>query len=174
MMTITALAQDSGWMGDRKRGASLGRADSGALAAQLDYARDDLRTVESTLQSAKEGFEPGWYDRDESGHLQFTPNFPTPESRAEWIAGLEQKAAAMRAEIAALESSAGDAQRFYLQRVRLDSGGYDSGGAYWGIGSPLYRFESADGCLSGFLRARTREQAKAGVRDEHPRAEFFN
>lgn len=28
--------------------------------------------------------------------------------------------------------------KFYLQRVRINSGGYDSGGAYWGIGSPLY------------------------------------
>jgi hypothetical protein len=26
-----------------------------------------------------------------------------------------------------------------LERIRLDSGGYDSGGAYWGHGEPLYR-----------------------------------
>lgn len=25
-----------------------------------------------------------------------------------------------------------------LFRVRIDSGGYDDGGAYWGIGAPLY------------------------------------
>lgn len=28
--------------------------------------------------------------------------------------------------------------KVYQKRVRLDYGGYDSGGAYWGIGSPLY------------------------------------
>jgi hypothetical protein len=31
-----------------------------------------------------------------------------------------------------------DKTKVYKKRVRLDSGGYDSGGAYWGIGSPLY------------------------------------
>lgn len=30
------------------------------------------------------------------------------------------------------------ALRFRLVRVRLDSGGYDSGGAYWGFANPLY------------------------------------
>jgi len=28
--------------------------------------------------------------------------------------------------------------KVYKKRVRLDSGGYDSGGAYWGLGAPLY------------------------------------
>jgi len=28
--------------------------------------------------------------------------------------------------------------KVYRKRVRLDSGGYDSGGAYWGLGAPLY------------------------------------
>jgi hypothetical protein len=31
-----------------------------------------------------------------------------------------------------------DAPLFRLQRVALDSGGYDNGGAYWGTGAPLY------------------------------------
>lgn len=26
----------------------------------------------------------------------------------------------------------------YLSRVKIDSGGYDEGGAYWGVGHPLY------------------------------------
>ena len=26
----------------------------------------------------------------------------------------------------------------YLSRVKIDSGGYDEGGAYWGVGQPLY------------------------------------
>lgn len=31
-----------------------------------------------------------------------------------------------------------------VTRVRLDSGGYDKGGAYWGVGSPLYRCMSEE------------------------------
>lgn len=52
-----------------------------------------------------------------------------------------------------------------LFRVRLDRGGYDDGGAYWGAGQPLY-------CLRGdgpveeirvFVRANSREAAKAAL-----------
>lgn len=57
-----------------------------------------------------------------------------------------------------------------LQRVRLNSGGYDRGGAYWGIGQPLYWWsititegDSVDEC-SGFLRA----MAKAAIRALQP------
>ena len=28
--------------------------------------------------------------------------------------------------------------KFILRRIPINSGGYDSGGAYWGIGAPLY------------------------------------
>lgn len=182
-----------------RRGASMGRSDSGEIAGQLESLRDDLKLTESTLRSFAEGFEPGWYDRNkETGELEFTPNFPTPESRAEWVAGLEEKAAGYRARIAKLEASPADAQRFHLQRVRLDSGGYDEGGAYWGHGAPLFRFESEDGLLSGFLRVdredRTataerlgvlgdpiagarydldRETAKAEILADYPAARFF-
>ena len=69
--------------------------------------------------------------------------------------------------------------RFYLQRVRLDVGGYDGGGAYWGVGAPLYRFEAGEGeddlrdWPSGFLRARTRADAKRQLRDTYPAARFY-
>lgn len=55
--------------------------------------------------------------------------------------------------------------RIRLQRVRLDVGGYDSGGAYWGLGEPLWVAEDADGERS-FFRARDRDAAKAYVRNE--------
>lgn len=45
-----------------------------------------------------------------------------------------------------------------LFRVRLDSGGYDDGGAYWGHGSPLWCAEDDDGNRQ-FIRASTRERA---------------
>ncbi|WP_316206011.1 hypothetical protein [Bradyrhizobium sp. SZCCHNR3058] len=69
---------------------------------------------------------------------------------------------------------------FTLQRVRLNSGGYDSGGAYWGHGQPLYWWSVTlreDGCrdddCSGFMRASDRDDAKAEIRALHPAARFY-
>lgn len=31
-----------------------------------------------------------------------------------------------------------NAERVFKRQVSLNSGGYDKGGAYWGLGSPLY------------------------------------
>jgi hypothetical protein len=70
--------------------------------------------------------------------------------------------------------------KFRLQRVYLDSGGYDSGGAYWGFGRPLYQYtgHSAEGTdaeelAEGYLRADSREDAKAQVRALYPKARFY-
>jgi hypothetical protein len=62
-----------------------------------------------------------------------------------------------------------------LQRVRLDSGGYDSGGAYWGQGAPLYRAadDAGLGEVTLFIRARDREHAKALVLAKLPNACFY-
>lgn len=53
-----------------------------------------------------------------------------------------------------------------LQRVRLNSGGYDAQGSYWGHGQPLYYFmyDAGDTIESGTLRASDRESAKERVR----------
>lgn len=65
--------------------------------------------------------------------------------------------------------------KFTLQRVRLDSGGYDSGGAYWGIGEPLYwaSAEQEGAEVSFYFRATDRDSAKAEVLSRHPGARFF-
>lgn len=86
-----------------------------------------------------------------------------------------------RREVRALDKSA--RIKFYLRRERLNNGGYDSGGAYWGIGSPLYRFESVEEFdvpyreypeqIEGYTRASDRDDAKAIVRATYPNAEFF-
>ena len=60
-----------------------------------------------------------------------------------------------------------------MQRVPLNSGGYDSGGAYWGIGAPLYWYASDDGKIDGFVRAAGREAAKAEIRQTYPHARFY-
>ncbi len=46
-----------------------------------------------------------------------------------------------------------------LERVRLNSGGYDRGGAYWGIGEPLWVAEDSEGERT-YLRAPERSEAK--------------
>lgn len=64
-----------------------------------------------------------------------------------------------------------------LQRVRLNAGGYDRAGSYWGIGNPLYWVEPE---TAGFpeqgysFRARDRDHAKEVVRARWPKATFYN
>lgn len=55
------------------------------------------------------------------------------------------------------------APRLSLQRLRLNQGGYDSGGAYWGIGDPMWVATDGDG-IEVFVRAPTRDAAKQAVR----------
>ena len=62
--------------------------------------------------------------------------------------------------------------KVYLRLVPLDSGGYDRGGAYWGVGQPLYEVLDQDG--NGFIfRAYGREAAKQHVLSTFPEARFY-
>ena len=67
-----------------------------------------------------------------------------------------------------------DGIKFNLQHVRLNSGGYDSGGAYWGVGQRLYWACSEDGAIDRYFRAYDREAAKQKLRADFPNARFFN
>lgn len=60
----------------------------------------------------------------------------------------------------------------HLVRLRLDSGGYDAGGVYWGHGAPLYAVHDAGGDFYETLRARSRDDAKAKFRKDWPGAWF--
>jgi len=65
--------------------------------------------------------------------------------------------------------------KMHLVRANLDSGGYDEGGAYWGIGEPLY-WAYGDGereMQETFVRGSTREKAKENVRKDFPNATFY-
>lgn len=53
-----------------------------------------------------------------------------------------------------------------VHRVKLDAGGYDEGGAYWGIGAPLWYVESDDGALALFRRASCRNDLLAELRSK--------
>ena len=54
----------------------------------------------------------------------------------------------------------------YLSKLRLNGGGYDSRGRYFGNlrGTSVYRYDFAGDIESGHVRARDREHAKTEVR----------
>ena len=62
-------------------------------------------------------------------------------------------------------------KKLHLQRVRLDSGGYDPGGAYWGHGAPLF-VAWCDG-REMFFRAGDRAEAKEIVKAVFKNAKFY-
>jgi hypothetical protein len=59
-----------------------------------------------------------------------------------------------------------------LNKVALNGGGYDSGGAYWGTGEPLWCAQDSEG-NELFLRSATRATAKAALKKAHPRVRFY-
>lgn len=82
------------------------------------------------------------------------------------------------------QASAADSKqpmKFRLSRVYLNSGGYDRGGAYWGIGTPLYQaeadaptmYEYGGDVVTMYLRAYDRDDAKDRVRAKYPNATFY-
>jgi hypothetical protein len=66
--------------------------------------------------------------------------------------------------------------RYTLRRVYLNNGGYEYGkhGRYFGNGGPpLYEYDADDGSKGGYVRAYSREDAKAEVIERHPGATFY-
>jgi len=66
-----------------------------------------------------------------------------------------------------------DAVKVSLRRIRLNGGGYDRGGAYWGAGVPLWWAGSDCGLVDLYFRAADRIAAKAHVRQQFPGAAFY-
>lgn len=60
--------------------------------------------------------------------------------------------------------------RLYLWHMRLDAGGYDKNGTYFGIGERLYWCANEDHTVDFMLRAAAREDARAQVLKEYPKA----
>jgi hypothetical protein len=61
--------------------------------------------------------------------------------------------------------------KFHLYNIPLDSGGYDSGGAYWGFGRRVYRAESET--LTFHTRAKDRAEAKRLTSEHFTGATFY-
>ncbi len=55
-----------------------------------------------------------------------------------------------------------------LTKVRLNRGGYDSRGRYWGVGQPLYQYDVGDTrggfIMNDYIRAIDRAHAKDLIR----------
>ena len=149
---------DSGWMGNPARGASMGRPSHGP-AADIEGLEFWASKNRKSAMSCRE--EMLKYDID------------SHEARTFHALGLKYDYEAAALETQAREARAAIAApiKFNLQRVRLDSGGYDSGGAYWGHGAPLWAAWSD--ATSDYFRAQDREGAKAAVRAKYPAAMFF-
>lgn len=64
-------------------------------------------------------------------------------------------------------------EKVRVSEVRINRGGYDSGGAYWGLGAPLYWVRSDNGDVNEFFRAWSREAAKEKALAVNPNLKFF-
>lgn len=62
--------------------------------------------------------------------------------------------------------------RLYLRRVRLNQGGYDRNGTYFGTGEPLYWCANDDLSIDFMLRASSRHLARASVIARYPNAKI--
>jgi hypothetical protein len=58
--------------------------------------------------------------------------------------------------------------RLYIRRVRLNSGGYDRNGTYFGVGEPIYWCRSEDCEIDFMLRADSRGTAVVKVKRQYP------
>ena len=58
-------------------------------------------------------------------------------------------------------------QKVRLIRLNIDGGGYDDGGAYWGLSKPLFMAWTEDTEYEGYIRANSRKEAAAelGITD---------
>jgi hypothetical protein len=105
---------------------------------------------------------------------------PTLEKDRGYMGDMRRGASLGRPNVDAWSRTSGaakpEAPRFYLRRIPINSGGYDSGGAYWGLGPRLYwawALDGAGGDISRYFRAPDRDAAKAIVLAEFPHASFF-
>lgn len=150
-----------GYMGDWKRGAPMGRPSIAPDPRSPQALEDAFLDACVCLSDA----------------LRLKENRPADAYKA---ACWEAAAAAYRADkatLAALYTAAKARQTetplIYLRAVRIDDGGYDPEGTYFGLGEPIYWAATQDGALDTTLRAKDREDAKAQVRKLYPLARFF-
>jgi hypothetical protein len=152
-------------MGDPKRGAARGRPYIGPdprTSAELDaeFARACVR-LDHALRLKE--------SRPSDGFKASAWQASAEDARQE-----RERLRALFKAAKARESAASPAVKITLRRVRLNSGGYDDCGAYWGAGQPLYWAADDSGEFDSTFRADDRDDAKAIVRETFLNARFFN
>lgn len=150
-----------GYMGDWSRGAPLGRASHKPETETAEALEGSAQLMEAYANRAERRKEERPADGFKVSCWQAA------------AADFRNRAAEYRARIPAAKAMKAYAPKVTLQRVRLDSGGYDHCGAYWGIGQPLYWAATDDGQLDETFRAASRDAAKAHVRETIPAATFY-
>lgn len=98
------------------------------------------------------------------------PNYKTNDPKG-WCGDPKRGAALGRPTIHDADTEEG--VKLTLRRVRLDSGGYDSNGTYFGSGTPLYWYADEAGTVDAMVRGSTREAAKKEIRQTYPNARFY-
>lgn len=97
-----------------------------------------------------------------------SPNYTRNDPKG-WCGDPSRGAALGRSTI--LEAEEDFSDRIYLRKVRLNQGGYDSNGTYFGSGPPaLYWYSNDDGSIDAMLRAVNREDARKQVLAKYPKA----
>jgi hypothetical protein len=78
------------------------------------------------------------------------------------------------ADMGRMSQTQGEPERLHLQKMRFVDGAYDTGGAYWGMGTPLYCaftqsfVNGEDESIRVFARANSRAEAKLKVLEMLP------
>jgi hypothetical protein len=64
--------------------------------------------------------------------------------------------------------------KIYLAEERLNSGGYNARGRYFGVvrGTAVYRYDFSGDCESGYVRAQNRAEAKNQLRKRYPQLDL--
>ena len=74
-----------------------------------------------------------------------------------------------------IPSDAATVRKLHLVRLRMSADGcYDSGGAYWGQGAPIYWAYDDGGTAEAFFCASDRANARRQARALFPHARFFS
>jgi len=58
--------------------------------------------------------------------------------------------------------------KLYCRKIRISQSGYTSKGHYFGVGMPLYWYETEDCSVQGYVRALNRNDAIRIIHARHP------
>ena len=95
------------------------------------------------------------------------PNYKTHDPQG-WCGDPSRGAALSRPTIK--NEPASYTGRLSLRRIRLNAGGYDANGTYFGTGTPLYWCANEEGTVDFMLRAPSRDAALYKIRESYPNA----